>query len=72
MPRDLVVLNAGGVDDTNFLTANRYKTGLVGCVGELSIGSMVNINMLHKAEKGKNIDKSCYQKKIHAEKGEMF
>lgn len=66
-PGKLRQLNAGaglflgGVDDTNFLTANRYKTGLVGCVGELSIGSMVNINMLHKAEKGKNID-TCPRK----------
>lgn len=46
----------GGADDLNYLAASRYKTGLVGCVAELSIGNMVNINMLHKAEKGKNID----------------
>ena len=45
--------HSGGADDLNYLPASRYKTGLVGCVAELSIGNMVNINMLHKAEKAR-------------------
>jgi hypothetical protein len=49
---------AGGAEDTSYLAAGRYRTGLTGCIAELSVGNMVNINLLHVAERGRNID-SC-------------
>ena len=52
----IILDHSGGAYELNYLVASRYKTGLVGCVAELNIGNMVNINILHKAKKGKNID----------------
>jgi hypothetical protein len=38
------------------LAVTRYRGGLTGCVAELSVGNMVNIPLLHAAERGANID----------------
>lgn len=51
-------LYLGGVEDLTYLAAKRYRTGLVGCIAEFSLGRMYNINMLHLATLGRNID-SC-------------
>ena len=53
-----VILCPGGAEDTSYLASGRYRTGLTGCIAELSVGNMVNINLLHVAERGRNID-SC-------------
>jgi len=61
-PGSLRQLNAGsglylgGAENLAILSASRFKTGFTGCVAELSIGNMVNIAMLHTAERGSNID----------------
>jgi len=49
-------LYLGGAEKLAKLSASRFKTGFTGCVAELSIGNMVNIAMLHSAERGANID----------------
>jgi len=49
-------LYLGGAESLSELSAIRFKTGFTGCVAELSIGNMVNIAMLHSAERGSNID----------------
>ena len=53
------ILNiSGGVEDYSGISTHSYWTGLTGCIAELSIGNMINIDMLHTAERGGNID-SC-------------
>jgi len=61
-PGQLRQLNAnnglyiGGVEGEPSIVSSKYHSGLTGCVAELSVGSMVNINLLHSAERGNNID----------------
>jgi len=49
------VLYLGGLPDS-ITDATSYYSGLVGCVGELSVGNIAAIDMLAQANKGRNVD----------------
>ena len=50
----------GGVSEENTWARARYNAGMTGCVAELSVGNLVNIDLLSSAERGNNID-TCYR-----------
>ena len=45
----------GGLPDS-LTDAASYTTGLVGCVSELSVGNIASLDMLARAERGRNLD----------------
>jgi hypothetical protein len=49
-------LYPGGADDLEHLPVSDYQIGIVGCVGQLSVGQIYDVNLLHRAKNGRNID----------------
>ena len=51
----LIIHSPGGVPDS-VTDATTYYTGLVGCLTEFSLGNIGSIDMLARAERGRNVD----------------
>ena len=51
----LIFHYTGGVPDS-ITDATSYYTGLVGCLTEFSLGNIGSIDMLARAERGRNVD----------------
>ena len=47
---------SGGTEDMEYLPIQMFRQGIVGCVGELSIGRSYAIDLIHKAKNGRNVD----------------
>ena len=50
-----IIYSLGGVPDT-VTDATTFYTGLVGCLTEFSLGNIGSIDMLARAERGRNVD----------------
>lgn len=50
-----IIHSPGGVPDT-LTDATTFYTGLVGCLTEFSLGNIGSIDMLARAERGRNVD----------------
>ena len=46
----------GGADDLEHLSVSEFSNGIVGCVGQLSVGQIFDVDLLHRAKNGRNID----------------
>ncbi len=48
----------GGADDIEHLPVSNFARGVVGCVGQLSVGQLFDVDLLKRASDGRNVD-SC-------------
>ena len=46
----------GGADDIEHLSTSTFGRGIVGCVGQLSVGQMFDVELLQRAGDGRNVD----------------
>ena len=46
----------GGTEDIEHLPIQMFRKGIVGCVGELSVGRVYEIDMIQRAKDGQNVD----------------
>ena len=53
------IFNLGGTEDLEYLPIPKFRKGMEGCVGELSIGRVYAIDMIQKAKTGRNVD-TCH------------
>ena len=51
-----ILLYLGGTEDMEYLPIQMFRTGMIGCVGELSIGRVYAIDMIQRAKNGRNVD----------------
>ena len=54
-----------------YLPIQMFRNGIVGCVGELSIGRVYSIDMINKAKNGRNVD-TCHDNIIAKELANKF
>ena len=53
------LLFKGGTEDLEYLPIPKFRKGMQGCVGELSIGRVYAIDMIQRAKTGRNVD-TCH------------
>lgn len=49
-------LYIGGAEDLEHLPVPQFRSGLVGCISELSVGKIYSVNLLQRAKNGRNVD----------------
>ena len=54
-PSEILFLFPGGVPQP-VMDATNYRPGMVGCIGEFSVGNVASIDMLNTALTSKNVD----------------
>ena len=58
----------GGTEDLEYLPIQMFRKGMIGCVGELSIGRVFGIDMIQRAKNGRNVD-TCQDYKVTSNVG---
>ena len=48
---------SGGTDNLEHVPLGEFRLGMVGCVSDLSMGQLFNIDLLGQAEDGANVDR---------------
>ena len=52
----LLFMTVGGADDIEHLSVTTFGRGIVGCVGQLSVGQIYDVELLQRAADGRNVD----------------
>ena len=46
----------GGTDETDHLPVKEFRRGFVGCIQDLSIGQLFDLDLMKSAATGRNVD----------------
>lgn len=47
----------GGTEDLEHLPLPGFRYGFVGCISDFSVGQLYNLNLIHDAKNGQNVER---------------